>query len=146
MSTQKNNNVFIYMIINHIYNIIRVSLIMALIDSFYLVLMSSFFNKIVSKIQGSPISLKITPTLLVYIFLVFQLYYFILINARSYSHTTLYKLILNSFILGVTTYGVYEYTNNAIFKNWPFEATIYDTLWGGVLFSLTSTVYYVLQK
>lgn len=115
---------------------------MAITDFFYLSSMSSFFNNLLIKIQGSPITLDLFSTFLVYIALVFQVYYFVLKNKDNYKSTQ--QIIIDSFLIGLTTYAVYEYTNKAIFKKWTYEATIYDTLWGGILFSLTSFIYLMI--
>lgn len=127
---------------NHLYNILITAIIMAFVDFIYLSSMSSFFNNLLIKIQGSPITLDLFSTFLVYIALVFQLYYFVLKNKTNYKTTQ--QIIIDSFLIGLTTYAVYEYTNKAIFKNWTYEATIYDTLWGGLLFSLTSFIYLMI--
>lgn len=128
----------------HIYNVLIIALIMALVDIFYLSSMASFFNKLLINIQGTPIKLDMFATIIVYICLVFQLYYFVLKNEVQYK--TKQGLILDAFLIGLTTYGVYEYTNKAIFKKWTYEATIYDTIWGGVLFSLTSVIYLYVKQ
>lgn len=128
---------------HHLYNFMSVAIVMAFIDFFYLSSMASFFNNLLIKIQGSPITLNLFSTFLVYIALVSQLYYFVLKNKDNYK--TKKQIIFDSFLIGLTTYAVYEYTNKAIFKKWTYKATIYDTLWGGILFSLTSFIYLFIQ-
>jgi uncharacterized membrane protein len=39
-------------------------------------------------------------------------------------------------LLGLLTYGIYNFTNLAILKNYSIPVTIFDTLWGGILFSI----------
>lgn len=129
---------------NHIYNFLIIAIIMAMVDIFYLSSMASFFNKLLIKIQGTPIQLDMLATVIVYICLVFQLYYFVLVNEKQYKSTQ--RLVLDAFLIGITTYGVYEYTNKAIFNKWTYEATIYDTVWGGVLFSITSMIYLYVKQ
>ena len=46
---------------------------------------------------------------------------------------------LEIFFLGIFVYGVYEFTNHAILKNWKWKTVFMCTLWGGILFS--SSVY-----
>lgn len=125
----------------HLYNISLIAFLMAFVDFFYLYTMGPFFNTLLNKIQGHPIKLDFFATLIVYLFLVFQLYYFVLINADK-PRT---RLLLNSFLLGLSTYAVFEFTNKAIFTKWSYEATLYDSIWGGVLFSIT-TFFYLLYK
>ena len=113
-------------------NIIKLSLIFSIIDAIYLFLMKDNFNKLVSNIQKSPLKLKILPTIFCYIFLIFTLYYFIINKNAS---------ILDAFLLGLGTYGIYDTTNMAIFKQWDYKTVIIDTIWGGILFSLTYFIY-----
>lgn len=119
-------------------NIIKLSLIFSIIDAIYLFLMKDNFNKLVSNIQKSPLKLKILPTIFCYIFLIFTLYYFIINKNAS---------ILDAFLLGLGTYGIYDTTNMAIFKQWNYKTVIIDTIWGGILFSLTYFIYkYINDK
>lgn len=109
------------------------SVLFVAIDSVYLNLSSSFFNGIVKGIQGSPLKLNMTGAIICYLFLVFGLYYFIIRKRGT---------VQDAFLFGLTVYGVFEFTNRAIFKKWPVSATIIDTLWGGILFALTTWVSY----
>jgi len=73
---------------------------------------------------------------LCYIFLIYGLYYFIIKDNKK---------INDAFLLGLFVYGVYELTNKSLLKDWSYKTVITDTLWGGVLFSLTTYLtYYIL--
>ena len=96
--------------------------------------MSGKFQKMIKNIQGSQLKMNIIPTFFCYIFLIFSLYYFIVYKKQK---------VLDAFLLGIGIYGVYETTNLAIFKNWDPIIGIVDTIWGGILFSLT---YYIFLK
>ena len=41
-------------------------------------------------------------------------------------------------LLGVVTYGIYDFTNYSILANWPWKITLIDFFWGIVLCSLSS--------
>ena len=69
-----------------------------------------------------------------FIFLVLVLNYFIL-NA--------YNSVMDAFILGIVIYGVFETTNLVLFKKWPTYIAVMDTIWGGILFALTT---YIIKK
>lgn len=114
------------------FDIFKLALIFSLIDAIYLFIMKDNFNKLIGKIQKSPLKLKVLPTLFCYIFLIFTLYYFIVYKNGSF---------LDAFLLGLGIYGVYDTTNMAIFKDWDYKTVIIDTLWGGILFSLTYFIY-----
>lgn len=109
------------------------AIIFTLIDSIYLYSASNFFNSIILSIQGKPLKLDIIPTILCYISLLFSLFYFIILQRRSY---------IDAILLGMFLYSVFEFTNKAIFLNWTWSAVIIDTIWGGVLFGLSTYLVY----
>ena len=108
---------------------------MICLDGVYLTLFSKHFNKQVNDVQGSDISLRWIPTIICYIALVFGLNYFILSTDMSRN-----QKIINAILLGLVIYSVYEMTTYAILKNWNIKSVIIDTLWGGILFGLTTFI------
>ena len=123
-------------------NIFLVSIIFLSIDSLYLVSTKNYWNNQIKLIQGSSITMKYSATALCYLFLISGLYYFS-INQKISNKRKLFK----SFLLGLVIYGVFETTNWAIFNNWNLKSVIIDTLWGGILFFLTTYIYsYLVQR
>lgn len=123
---------------NSIIEIIFTFVIFILLDSLYLSLMRDYFDNQIQIIQGTKINLKIYPAIICYIALVFGLYYFIISKNNS---------ILDAFLLGIVIYSVYETTNLALINKWTIKTAIIDTLWGGILFLLTTfLIYYFIQK
>lgn len=108
--------------------IIYASICMLLLDIIYLSLSKNFFNNLVNSIQGSNIKIKPIGIVFVYLLLIFVYNYFIIERNGS---------VLDAFLLGLSIYGVYDLTNYSIFNKWNIQAVIMDTLWGGILFSLT---------
>ena len=43
-------------------------------------------------------------------------------------------------LLGLLTYGIYNFTCLAILKKYPMKVAILDTLWGGMLFTIVCLV------
>ena len=113
------------------YTLLISAIVFVCIDFFYLNFMKKYFNKQVQAIQGTPIKMNLLATLLCYIFLIFGLNYFIIKPKRSVS---------DAFLFGIVIYGVYETTNWAIFSKWSPLSVIIDTLWGGILFALTTSI------
>jgi uncharacterized membrane protein len=107
-------------------------LILAL-DFIYLNATKPIFESLVVKVQRVVMKVKIIPTILCYILLIFALNYFILRTKRP---------VLDAFLLGVVIYGVFDTTNLAIFKKWDNKIALMDTLWGGTLFALTTFIIY----
>ena len=107
------------------------AIIFVVIDSIYLNLVSNYFNYQIKLIQGSSIKINFLATILCYIFLIFGINYFIIKPNRS---------IEDAFLLGLVIYGVFETTNMALFSKWSWLTVIMDTLWGGILFALTTYI------
>ena len=68
------------------------------LDALYLNYSGGFFNEVIKNIQGSDLKLKIYPTILCYVFLVFALNYFIISKNASAD---------DAFLLGLSIYAVY---------------------------------------
>lgn len=108
------------------------SIILILIDSVYLYFIKDYFRNQIETIQGTSMKVNIIAVVLCYIFISIGYNYFIVLNRKS---------ILDSFILGLVIYGVYETTNMALFTKWSWKTVAIDTIWGGVLFGLTTSIY-----
>jgi uncharacterized membrane protein len=99
--------------------------------------MSSVFRSQVFDVQRSPLRINIVGAILCYVFLIFGLNYFILQKRRS---------VFDAFLLGIVIYGVYETTSLALLRNWRLSTVVIDTLWGGILFALTTYfTYYTIS-
>ena len=107
------------------------------IDFFYLNLMKGYFEKQIQIIQGSKPQIKYTGVLICYLFLVIGLYYFIIKPKKSVS---------DAFLFGLVVYAVYESTNYALFNKWSILTLVMDTLWGGILFALTTNIVNMLRN
>lgn len=114
------------------------SILLVLVDSVYLFFIGKpIFDKTVSAIQNSNLVVKIPPAIFTYILMAVILNYFI-ISAN--------KPAFDAFILGFCTYGIFDFTNMAIFKNYSLKTAISDTLWGAILFFIVTTITYSLKK
>ena len=118
-------------------SVLVAAITMIILDSIYLTITKSYYNNQVRLIQGSGIQLKLVPTVLTYIVLVFGLYYIILRNKRP---------IKEAILLGFVIYAVFELTNMAIFNKWSATSVVLDTLWGSILFGTTTYVVYYFNK
>ena len=115
-----------------IVNILLLGFIFIIVDSIFLYLMRNNFKKMITNVQNSEIKLKILPTIACYIILISGIYYFIIYKNIN---------LLEAFLLGFFTYGVYETTNMSILKDWNYKIGIIDTIWGGILFFITTYIY-----
>ena len=113
--------------------IIKLGLIMLLIDSIYIYFISNYFSNQIMQVQSTPMEVKKIGYVLTYMFLIAALYYFIVKENKSE---------LDAFILGICIYGVYEFTNYSLLTNWTMKTSLIDTVWGGILFALTTKIIY----
>ena len=120
------------------YSLIISSILLVLIDLVYLSIIGKpVFEKTVSAIQGTKLVVNIPPAIFTYILMAFILNYFI-ISANKPS--------FDAFILGFCVYGIFDFTNLSIFKNYTLKTAIMDTFWGATLFYFTTLITYKLKK
>jgi uncharacterized membrane protein len=105
------------------------AIILVSLDYIYLGFIKDFFSKQVQSVQGSPLKINYLGVILCYIFLIIGLNYFIIKPKRS---------VQDAFLLGLIIYSVFETTNWALFKDWSILTVLIDSLWGGILFALTT--------
>lgn len=109
--------------------IVITSLLLLFLDAFYISAVSNTFSNLIKEIQNDKLIFNLLGAIIAYLFLIIGILYFIIIPKKSH---------IDAFVLGLVIYGVYEGTNYAILKKWPLKIVIMDTLWGGILFALTS--------
>jgi uncharacterized membrane protein len=114
------------------------SILLVLVDSIYLYFIGKpVFDKTVAVIQNSSLIVNIAPAVFTYILMAILLNYFII---------SVNKSVFDAFILGFCTYGIFDFTNMAIFKKYNLRTAITDTLWGAILFFSVTTITYYLKK
>lgn len=127
---------------NIIKSMLVIFVIMFLLDIFVLTLLKPFWGDAVLKIQKKPLRINYTYGFIAYLFLVFGLYYIIYryVNKTSWKKDTL----IQGFMYGFFVYGTFDFTNLALFNDYPLGLALVDTVWGGVLMALTSFITYYL--
>jgi uncharacterized membrane protein len=114
------------------------SVLMIVIDTVYLYFVGKpVFDKTVAAIQNSSLVVNIAPAIFTYILMAIILNYFII---------SVNKSAFDAFILGFCAYGIFDFTNMAIFKKYNLKTAITDTLWGAILFFSVTTITYYLKK
>lgn len=107
------------------------AIVLISIDFVYLNLMKGYFETQIKQVQGSVVKFNLLGAAICYIFLITGLNYFIIKPRKS---------VNDAFLLGLVIYGVYETTNYTLLSNWSILTVIIDTLWGGILFALTTFI------
>lgn len=114
------------------------SIIVLMLDMLYITSIKNTFNKLVVGVQGSDIKLNLIATFLDYSLIIFSIFYFIIQKNTS---------VEEAMILGLCIYGIYELTNMAVLKQWKWEIVVIDSIWGAVLYGLSTYLYrQIIQK
>ena len=113
-------------------DLLLLSTIILLLDSIFLYFVSYLFFPMILSIQKERFKLNYLGAIIAYLFIIFQIYYFILLPNSS---------LVFAFLLGFTTYGIYESTNYSVIKHWDIRLLFVDTLWGGLLYTLTTYLF-----
>ena len=111
--------------------ILTSSVVLLAIDVSYLNTFGKPFIEQTAKIQNSPFQLNLLGALFSYLCIIILLNYFVLLRSGS---------LFDAFLLGTLSYGIYDMTNMALFKDWDMTLAIIDTIWGGTLFTFTTFI------
>jgi uncharacterized membrane protein len=127
------------------YNIFLLScLVFLFMDSFWIYYNYKYYNDLIFKIQKEPISFKPIIIPLTYIFIFMSLYYCIRLIELELKKKDYIKIILISFLFGISIYGIYSYTTCIFLKNYSYTNAFIDTLWGGILYLVSSLLYFYI--
>tara|TARA_B110000977_G_scaffold39805_1_gene53482 strand:- start:2139 stop:2507 length:369 start_codon:yes stop_codon:yes gene_type:complete len=111
----------------------RLSIILLFIDIIYLTFLGGGpFMNMVSKIQNSEAKLNKVSAAFTYVMMIILMHQFV-IN-KNFTNQKV-------FLLGFLTYGIFDFTNMAIFSNYDIFIAIQDTIWGGILFMITNIIF-----
>jgi uncharacterized membrane protein len=113
--------------------LLLIAVVFAILDLSYINLNYDMMNKLIKGIQGTDVRVRPASAVVCYIIMTGALYYFIISQKRS---------AMEAGILGAVINGIYETTNYAILSGWNEKMVVMDTIWGGVLFYLTTTIVY----
>lgn len=111
--------------------VVKFALSMLILDAIYLSSFSTQYNSMMKTIQGSPLRMKPHYALIVYILMI--LGWKLLIDNKK-------NIVKNSVILGIVIYGVFDFTNLAIFDNYSLKLGLIDMVWGGLLFGISAYI------
>lgn len=104
------------------------------IDAFYLGFTRGIWDLQVASVQRVSMQPRILGAVVCYLLMTGGLWYFILRDRRT---------VGEAMLLGFVIYGVFDSTNYAIFKKWKWQNALMDTIWGGILFGITTQVVYL---
>lgn len=108
------------------------------------------YNKTVKDIQGFEPKINITYAIIAYAFMILSLFYVAIPFTMNYinkydSYTDiLYKSVIYGGVVGLSIYGIYNFTCLSFFNKYPLSTAIIDTIWGTFLYSFVVFVFFLL--
>jgi uncharacterized membrane protein len=96
----------------------------------------------ISSIQGKKMVMKLAPAIVVYASLVAAWWFFIYREIEKYSFK---ENVFRAGLLGFFIYSVYDFTNLALIDGYRIDLAIIDSLWGGILFMITTSLFISLK-
>lgn len=115
--------------------ILLLSVIILLVDILWLTYgVNKLWQDNVQAVQKSPMVIRKHYALLSYILIILGIWYFVLQHINK--ETSVKQILLSSFLFGFILYGVFDFTNLAIFKDFQLKTALIDMVWGGVLTSV----------
>ena len=96
--------------------------VLLILDSIYLSIFGPTFRAMIENIQGSELKINYIATALCYLTLLFAFYYFIHNSTKPR-----FNKIIDSFVLGLVIYSVYETTSHALVSKWDSKIALIDT-------------------
>lgn len=128
---------------------ILITLILAF-DLIWIFAMKRFYNNLVRNVQGVDIKLRMIPAVLSYACIITGILFFSipLISQRLESEKNDALNIAKWCViygggLGFVTYGVFNFTNMALFSKYDIMTAFIDTLWGVILCTLSTFTYFI---
>ena len=115
-------------------NLFILSLLIIIIDGLWLFIISKKFLNMVRIIQNEKSSVNMLAAGLAYLFIIIQIKIFLIDQNATLFH---------AFLLGITTYGIFDFTNLALFNKYNVRIALMDILWGGTLYTLVLLLYKV---
>ena len=94
--------------------------------------MSAEYEKMIQKIQNSPMKIQKVHAFFAYALMVFGLSTFVIPNVRRGS---LIDSISYGASFGLVAYGIYDSTNAAILNKWDKQLMIKDMAWGAFVYT-----------
>jgi uncharacterized membrane protein len=105
------------------------SILFFILDMIYVKINERMLHNQIINVQRVVIQPKYPAIIITYFLLFFTICYYII---------RLHRDINEAFLLGFLIYGIFEFTNTSIFKKWEWMTAIMNTLWGGIIFALTT--------
>lgn len=116
-----------------LYKIFLVTFSILLLDIIFIGLNKNMWETNVQSIQKSPLKINFSYGIIAYILIILGVCVFVL----PIKTECIYKKMFIGFIWGLITYGIFDFTNLSLFKDYSLNTAIMDTFWGGIMISVS---------
>ncbi len=115
---------------------LKASILMLLLDIIWLKQDFMNFNKLISNIQSKPMRINNNAAIVVYILMLIGLHVYVLPKMDG----TLKTAFMYGGLFGFILYGVFDFTNMAIFSDYSLNHALFDVAWGTFLFTIVPII------
>jgi uncharacterized membrane protein len=105
------------------------------LDAIWLTSNMTMHSALFAKLQGSPLTIRWVPAILVYVVIVGAVWFFAVRETK-----TVQDAALRGGLLGLSMYGVYDLTNYATLSKYPLTFAVSDMAWGTFLCATVAAV------
>ena len=127
-------------------SIIILIIFVLLADYIWLTTNKQMYSTLVKSIQKQEMKINIIGAIVSYICVILLLVFYAIPFVRLQSKTNKIPSIQSCVIygggMGLLAYAIFNFTNIGIFKNYNVKTALIDTLWGGILFSISTILYF----
>lgn len=111
---------------------------MLLLDAVWLgTMMSRFYKPRMSHLLAEKASYA--PVVIFYLLYAVAVL-FLVVQPALKNTTSLFQVFLYGALLGLASYGAYDFTNQATLKGWTTSLTVVDLLWGAFITGMVSVI------
>ena len=105
------------------------------LDAVWLTSNMTMHRSMFAKLQGSPLTIRWAPAVLVYVLIVGAVWFFAVRETKTVEDAG-----LKGGLLGLAMYGVYDLTNYATLSKYPLTFAVSDMAWGTFLCASVAAV------
>ena len=121
--------------------------LLLVLDLAWLTINKDRYNTLVKSVQGSTINMTTWAAIASYLAVYLLLVLFVLPMAESVkSSNKFYVAVRYGGLMGLLVYGIFNFTNIAIFKHYSVAVAAMDTLWGFVLFTVVTYIHGLMER
>ncbi len=99
----------------------------------------SHLRPLLNLVDGK-LEVRLIPMILTYVVMILIIISVALPLANAYAGDSGWAVLAIGALTGILVYGLYNLTNLTLLKDWDLTVTIVDTLWGAVIFGLSTWI------